>query len=271
MLRAVAILGALTLAGGAAAQPAGINDRPTVVATGTGQVTRTPEFVRIGFSVRGEGATPTEALSAVARQRAAIEAGVRSLRGITSAQVSNTQLSTQDVRGPSCSPSQPYLATQRLSVGECAIVGSIATMELEAKVYPAAKAGDVASMATQLGAKSIGVRGSGFENDSALQDEAAEKAVADARREAELVARAAGARLGQVLRIQDAVFPTAYSNVESVVVTGSRVQPFPEAPAPPPPPPPPLAVPLTFTPQPVTRTARVTLVFALEPGAGQSR
>lgn len=265
--RLMLLVAALAAVDHAAAQSANPSDRPTVVATGSGEVTRPPEFVRLAFSVRGEGSTATDALAALARQRSMIETGLQGLRDVKTLEITNTQISTEDVRAPNCSPAQPYRIAQHLSVGDCAIVGGIATMELEVKVSPATKAGDVASMASQLGGKSVGLRGSGFVDPSALQNEAARKAVADARRQGELVAQAAGGHLGQVLRIQDAAIPN-YMTMMDAEAMG--------APPPPPPPlpvpasPPHLAVALAFTPQPVTRTEHITVIFALEPGAESS-
>ncbi len=259
----IAVLAAafLVTAGEAAAQPLRIEDRPLVTAQGAGEVTRTPDWVRIGFSVRGEGATPVDALASLARQRDVVVASLRALKGIGALEISDSALSTQEVRSPACSPQQPYLAQQRLSTGDCAVVGAITTIEVDVKVRPATRAGDVASLAAQLGGKSVGLRGSGFDHESDVQAEAAQRAVAEARRQAELIARAAGGRLGELLRVQDGA-AVGYP----LVVSGSAVAPPPMGlPAPPAPPPPPVAqsVTLGFTPQPLTRISRVTLIFAL--------
>ena len=249
----------------ASSQALRIDDRPLVTAQGSGTIQHMPDWVSVGFTVRGEGATPVEALSSMARQRAVALASIHALKGMGAVEISDGSVSTQEVRNPACSPNQPYLAQQRLSTGECAVVGAITNIELDVKVRPATRAGDVASLATQLGGKNVGLRGSGFDHDDDVQAEAAQKAVIDARREADLIARAAGGRLGELLRVQDV------AAFNEMVVTGSRVAP-PSPPAPPPLPLPPAPAPVPqsvsfndFKPQPLTRTARVTLIFALTP------
>ena len=243
------------------AQPPRLDDRPLVTAQGSGTVQRLPDWVRIGFQIRGEGATPVEALAAMARQRAIALASLRALRGLDGSEISDGAVSTQEVRNPACSPNQPYLAQQRLSTGECSVVGAITSIELDVKVRPATRGGDVASLASQLDGKNVGLRGSGFDHDEDVQAEAAQRAVADARREADLIARAAGGRLGELLRVQD------QAAFNEMIVTGSRLSPpAPPAPLPIPPVPRPVsqAVALSdYRPQPLTRTASVTLVFAL--------
>lgn len=259
------LLTALMLAspGAAYSQALRLDDRPLVTAQGAGTVQHMPDWVRVGFTVRGEGTTPVEALSSMARQRAVVLASIRASKGMGDAEISDGSVSTQEVRNPACSPNQPYLAQQRLSTGECAIAGAITNIELDVKVRPATRAGDVASLASQLGAKNVSLRGSGFDHDEDVQAEAAQRAVADARREADLIARAAGGRLGELLRVQD------QAAFNEVVVTGSRgVPPSPPPPPPLPLPPTPAPVPQSvliadFKPQPLTRTARVTLIFAL--------
>lgn len=252
----------LLLASSAAhAQAPRIDDRPLVTAQGVGTVQHLPDWVRVGVTIRGEGATPVDALASMARQRAVALASVRALKGLGDVEISDGAVSTQEVRNPACSPNQPYLAQQRLSTGECAVVGAITTIELDVKVRPATRAGDVASLASQLGAKNVGLRGSGFDHDEDVQAEAAQQAVAHARREADLIARAAGGRLGELLRVQD------QAAFNEVIVTGSRLAPpAPPPPLPLPPTPAPVAQSVTITdykPQPLTRTARVTLIFAL--------
>ena len=234
-----------------------IDDRPLVTAQGSGTVQHMPDWVRVGFTIRGEGATSVEALSSMVRQRAVVLASIRASKGMGDAEISDGSVSTQEVRNPACSPSQPYLAQQRLSTGECAVIGAITNIELDVKVRPATRAGDVASLASQLGGKNVSLRGSGFDHEEDVQAEAAQRAVTDARREADLISRAAGGRLGELLRVQD------QAAFNEVVVTGSRSVP-PPLPLPPTPAPVRQSVFIPdFKPQPLTRTARVTLIFAL--------
>ena len=256
--RTLAALAATFLAHPAFAQVLAPVSEPSITVTGEGRASRAPDFVRVGFQARGEGRTAVEALTALSQQRTQVEAGIQRLKGVRDVRLTASQVTTTDVRSPACAPSnQRESARERLTQGDCIPIGVIATLDLEARVAPAERAGDVASIAAQLGARFVAVRGTGLEADDTLQAEASEKAVIDARQTAQRLAVASGGRLGKILRVQ-----------EGMLYDGGLpplpVPPISGTPPPPPPPPPPLAVPLAFASQPIVRTARVTLVYALE-------
>jgi len=265
--RAALVAAALVLApavASAQSQTQDLSGRPVIIAAGVGQISRDPDYVRLAFNLHSSGATGVEALAALEQTRATVEAGVRGIKGVSRVEIRTAQATTQDVRGPHCPSVAVYLPNTPnapANTGECAITGVSANLEVEVKVEPAARAGDVASLAGQLGGRSLQYRGSGINDDHALQGQATEAAVADARHEAEVLARAAGVRLGQVLRIQDQ---------NAGLITPQYLAPLP-VPSPPPPPPvavaavPVLATSIPYSPQPVNHTVRVTVVYALEP------
>lgn len=201
-------------------------------------------------------------MAAAMKTREAVEAGLKGMRDAPRLDFRNSQFSVQDIRARGCAGDRsPPIAMSNaavLSTGDCAVVGAIATLEVQARVWPAAKFGDAASMATQKGARNAGYRGGGLDSDDALVEAASQAAVADARRQATLLARSSGVALGPVLRVSDGM---AYTPPVAEMLG---------APPPPPPPPPPpafeqLSVSVAFRPPPIMRTSRVTLTFAIAP------
>ena len=148
-----------------------------------------------------------------------------------------------------------------LSTGECAVIGSIATTNVQVKVTPAKQVGDVASLAAQLGAADVNVSNGGLVDTQPLEDKAMRLAVADAKRQAQLIADASGRMLGSILRIQDSQAgangplpipppppPPAYEAREDIVVSAAK-----------------LTAPLPMTPPTITRAARVSVTYSLLP------
>ena len=149
-----------------------------------------------------------------------------------------------------------------LSAGDCAVIGSVATLNFQTKISPAKRVGDAASLIAQLGGSEVNVSGGGLNDDQALLDEAMRDAIADARRQAQLIAQASGVKLGPIGRVQDS----------QAITTPPMPYAASNAPPPPPPPPPgydvggftPLAVKFALDPAPITRTARVTITYQID-------
>jgi uncharacterized protein len=256
MIARTALAAALTLSfAGTASAQMGPPDRPTIMVSGTGKARKPAEFAILGFSVTGEGKTAAEAIKAMNASREKIEANLRGQKELKVTEVTAENLNVQDARGPECS--RPIIQPT-LSTGECAIIGSIASTSMRARLQPAAKFGDAVSLVAQLGGKSPRLHGSGLLDRQALDADATTAAVADARREAEVLAKAAGVKLGPILRIQDG---DSRFDVRDIMVSGA---------APPPPPPAPpvmerIESPTAVTLRDIEANARVTIIFAIEP------
>lgn len=231
---------------------------PMVTVIGDGRAEAPADFAWLTFNLRGEGASAPDAVTALTASRGKLEASLKALPGKPTLEVRGGTLSIREVRPKSCVINY---AAPNLSTGECAVIGSVATVGLQVKVTPAKQVGDVASLAAQLGGADVNLNGGGLADDQALQDKAMREAIADAQRQARLIAESSGRHLGPILRIQDS---------QANVVNG-----FPPAP----PPPPPayeareefafaaarLAAPLAMTPPPIARNARVTVTYSLLP------
>jgi uncharacterized protein YggE len=181
-------------AGPASASAATTVDRPgagqfqeSVLVTGTGEVSATPDTLVADFAVQADGTTVGKALdranSAAVKMRDTL---VRA--GVVAAD----------------------LQTSNFSIGskvddKQAIIGYTASEGLTAKIRDLPKAGEVMSAAIAAGGDAVRLNGVSFaiEKDAALLAEARRKAFADARQKAELYAGEAGRPLGRVLQVSE--------------------------------------------------------------------
>jgi uncharacterized protein YggE len=231
---------------------------PMITVIGNGRAETPADFAWLNFNLRGEGTSSPEAVTTLTNARGKLEASLKALPGKPTLEIRGGTLSIREVRPKSC---MVNYAAPNLSTGECAVIGSVAQVGFQVKVTPAKQVGDVASLAAQLGASDVNVNNGGLLDGQPLEDKAMREAVADAQRQARLIAESSGRHLGPILRIQDS--------------QANAVNSFP--PAPPPPPPPyeaqdvgafsaaRLAAPLGMTPPPIVRTARVTVTYSLLP------
>ncbi|MET0294834.1 MAG: SIMPL domain-containing protein [Caulobacter sp.] len=261
MIARTALAAALivSFAGAASAQMAP-PDRPTIVVSGTGKARKPAEFAILGFTVTGEGKTPAEAIKLMNASREKIEANLRGHKELKVTELTAEHMNVQDARGPECGRPRPIVPAM-MNTGECAIVGAVASITVQARLQPAAKFGDASSLVAQLGGKAPRLHSSGLLDRQALDADATTAAVAEARREAEILAKAAGVKLGPILRIMDG--DNRY-DVRDIMVTGNRMD------APPPPLPLPPVIervesPTDITLRDIEANARVTVIYAIEP------
>lgn len=227
---------------------------PTIAVIGSGRAERSADYAFLNFTLRGEGATSPEAVKALVNAQARLDVSLPKLPGRPTTETRSSNLQIREVRGKNCE-NRGYGYPQMAS-GDCAVIGFIATQTFQLRVTPATKAGDAASLVAQIGGFDVNASGGGVSDEHALEDAAMRDAVADAKRQAELLAAASGVKLGSILRVQD-------SQANPVVVSASSA-----AASPPPPlplPPVQLASPLPYAPQPIVRTARVMVTYGLEP------
>jgi uncharacterized protein YggE len=228
---------------------------PMITVIGNGRAETPADYAWLNFNLRGEGPTSPEAVAALTTARGKLEASLKALPGKPTLDVRGGTLSIREVRPKSCIANY---AAPTLSTGECAVIGSVAVVGFQVKVTPAKQVGDVASLAAQLSAADVNVNSGGLLDDQALEDKAMREAIADAQRQARLIAESSGRHLGPILRIQDSQanainsFPPApppqYEAREEMAFSPTK-----------------LAAPLAMTPPPITRNARVTVTYSLLP------
>jgi len=220
--------------------------------TGIGTVSTTPDIAVIDYWAVGEGKTPDEATNALVARQKAILAGINGLlQG--SAQITNGSLSVIAVRGPECREANGYNPQPKLEQGACAIVGYLATMQGAVRTSQVDKAGTAVGLASRLGARDARLQTFQLADRQAAYSAAMERAIADAKRQAATIARAAGEKLGPIMMVRDQNFQPA----EDIGMFARR------APAAPPPPLAPVEI--NINPQPIETRAQVFVSFAIVP------
>jgi uncharacterized protein len=109
----------------------------------------------------------------------------------------------KDVQTSRFDVSPLYADTPRTGRGTPQITGYRASNQVQVEVHGVDKVGGVLDALVAAGANDVGGVTFGIAEPAPLQDEARKKAIADARRKAELYAAATGSTLGRVLDIDE--------------------------------------------------------------------
>jgi uncharacterized protein YggE len=162
-----------------------------VVVVGEGKVTVPPDLAQVRSGVTTTAKTVKEAVETNSRTMAA---AITSLTesGIAQRDVQTSQFSIQPVYTPPDQHSETKLTGYRVS------------NQVTAKVRHIDKLGDVLERLVAAGATDVWTVEFLVSDPSRALDEAREAAIADARRKAEVFARAAGVNVGRVVSIEEA-------------------------------------------------------------------
>lgn len=183
-LLAVALTGCVASAG---AVDAAAPER-TVTASGSGTVHATPDQADMSFGVT---ATNTNAKKSL---EAASKAVDRITAAMAKAGIAKEDVQTQDVN---VNPNYNYRAPKPT------ITGYTTNITVRVTVRDIGTLGDVIGAANAAGADNIQGPGFTISDDSEFHDQAIDKAVADARKRAEAMAKAAGKSVGAVVSISE--------------------------------------------------------------------
>jgi len=171
----------------------------TVTASGSGTASATPDQAEMSFGVTTQDKDAKKALSDASKVAEQISTAVQQ------AGVDKKDIQTQNVSVfPTYDGNPPSME----------ITGYQANLSVSVVVRDLADLSDVISAATNAGASNISGPSFSVEDDTAYRQTAIDEAVADARKNAEAMAKAAGKTVGEVLRIS---------------ATDTGVQPFPMA------------------------------------------
>jgi uncharacterized protein len=185
MLLAVAIAGTL-----AAAPALGQGIPPPMISvTGEATVSVPPDLAEVDGGVSSEAKTAREASEANNAAMAKVLAALKGA-GIDAKDIQTSRLSLQ-----------PQSAPNR--TGPSAVVGYRASNRVTLRVRDVTRVANVIDTLVGAGANEIGGINFMVSQASKLLDEAREQAVADARRKAEIYAKAAGVTLGAPLSISE--------------------------------------------------------------------
>jgi uncharacterized protein YggE len=191
-------MAALTLAAGLVAAPALAHDAHpmdrTIVVTGIGEASATPDIAYLNLGVEAEGATAAEALR---KNSAQMDATIKLLR--------DAGVDKKDIQTSSLNVGAKYDYSRDNSPPR--IIGYQATNTVSVKLRNLDKAGAIIDKAVGVGANRLDSISFGFADPKPLMNSARKSAVADARDRAGLYADAAGVKLGPVLQISDSFTP----------------------------------------------------------------
>ncbi len=191
---AACLLG-LWVAGGMAVPRAQAQERPTpghVVVVGEGKVAVAPDLAQVRSGVTTVAKTVKEAVETNSRTMAAVITSLTE-SGIVQKDIQTSQFSIQPVYAPT-DGQHP----------ESKLTGYRVSNQVTAKVRRIEKLGDVLERLVAAGATDVWNVEFLVSDPSKALDEAREAAIADARRKAEVFARAAGATVGRVISIEEA-------------------------------------------------------------------
>lgn len=195
MMRGAALAMALSLpmAAGAWAQDGAARTEAMVITvTGEGRVDQAPDMATLSLGVTTEGATAAEALAANSAEIAKV------LERLTAAGVEPRDMQTS---GLSVNPNwQNYSSSDTPK-----IAGFIANNGVTVRIRALDGLGAVLDAAVQDGANQLNGVEFGLQEPRPAQDEARRRAVADAKARAELLAGAAGVKLGAIRSIKESL------------------------------------------------------------------
>ncbi|NWG70186.1 MAG: SIMPL domain-containing protein [Parvularculaceae bacterium] len=188
---AAAVIAACSAAPVAMADAPGAAASRTIVVNGLGEAAGAPDMAVLSVGVDAQAPTAAQALKENSAKMNATIAKLKA-RG-----VADKDMQTQNL---SISPLYKYDAP---GSAPPRIIGYQATNTLSVKLRDLAAAGSVIDDAVAKGANNLGGIAFTFADPRPLMDKARTAAVEDARRKAELLAKAAGVGLGPVLQITD--------------------------------------------------------------------
>jgi uncharacterized protein YggE len=190
------VLAAFTALLGAAPAARAAVDRPfpLITVTGEGSVMAKPDVAHATAGVTSEAKTPSEATDANAKTMGAVIAALKDA-GIAEADIRTARFSIAAV----------YANRER--GGPSRITGFRVSNQVSATVRDIARLGAILDRLVEAGANDISGVAFAVSNPSKLLDEARAAAIADAKRKAELFARAAGAQVGRAVSISEEEVP----------------------------------------------------------------
>lgn len=201
---AIALTGCVASAAGVASPAL----ERTVTASGSGTVHATPDQADMTFGVTAQNANAKKALESASK---AVD---RITGAMAKAGIAKEDVQTQNV---SVDPVYDYKAPKPV------ITGYRADITVRVTVRDIGTLGDVIGAANAAGADNIQGPAFTIADDSTFHGQAIDKAVADARKRAETMAKAAGKSVGAVVRISEVSIssPSPYYGARELKAAGA--------------------------------------------------
>jgi len=174
----------------AKAQQSQSERQASIIVIGEGNISAAPDYAQITAGVTTKGRTAKEASDANSKLISAVTAALLDA-GIAQKDMQTTRFSVQPVYATQGSNTEPKLS------------GFSASNQVTVTIRQIDRAGDIVDRMVASGATNISSLVFRHSDTSKLLDQAREAAIADARRKAELYARASGVALGRVMWITE--------------------------------------------------------------------
>jgi uncharacterized protein YggE len=185
------------------------SDFPAAISvTGEASISMPPDLAEIDAGVASDAKTAREASDANNAAMGKVLAALKT-SGIDEKDYQTSRLSLQ----PQYAPNRPGYSAS----GPSAIVGYRASNRVTIKLRDVAKVAGVIDTLVAAGANDVGNIGFSISQASKLLDDARDKAIADARRKAEIYAKAAGVTLGAPLSISEGGAPAPVFRAKAAV------------------------------------------------------
>ncbi|MEG3171884.1 SIMPL domain-containing protein [Sphingomonas sp. ZB1N12] len=224
----------------------------TVQVTGTGTIQTAPDIALLTIYIRGEGPTPDAATTMIAAKQKAVNEALVGLLGSNS-ELTASNVTIIEARSGACADGQGYGSRPRLSTGDCAVSGFIATMQTSVRTRAVEKAATAAGLASRLGASDARVQGFALSDPEAARARANMAAIADAAKRAAALASGAGLRLGPIIAVRD---QASYDITVTGALRGANAPAAPPAPRVSP-------VTIDLKPTPIETRAQVFVSYAI--------
>ncbi|HEV8028752.1 MAG TPA: SIMPL domain-containing protein [Stellaceae bacterium] len=215
----MAIVGAAAcFAPGASAQPAPPQDstETRIVVSGDGSVEVAPDTARLSGGVTAKAKTVKEAVDTTSKTMAAMTAALLQ-SGIAQKDIQTNRFSVQ----PVYAAPDPH--------GDQAVVGYSVSNQVTVKLHDIDKVGPTLDRLVAAGATNVGNVVFEVSDPSTALDKAREAAITDAKRKAELYARAAGIALGGVVWVKEESASAAPMQMRELTVLRGGAAPVPIA------------------------------------------
>jgi uncharacterized protein YggE len=249
----------------ASSQPVSQPNAVSVISVSAkGTVTTPPDWAAVSGTVRAQAKDQQTALRLMSVKQDAISQGLARLAGAKTVSIKTVALTFTPMLPAGCHGDDdagypPNTVRTRGNDVSCEPIGVEGMVKLTAIIHPAERMGAAASLAVQLGMEDVQMSGSGVDDDEALEANADRAAFDQAMRQAKMLAAAANAHLGRIIRLnrsgaQQLEPDDGYKEFSDEAVKVDLLRP-----------PPPIApdVVLNLTPPKVTKTNYVLVDFEL--------
>ena len=177
----------------------------TVSFSGKGEAFAAPDTALVSFTITQEASAVADAQAAATKQTNKVLAALKDLG-----------IADKDVKTVSYNISQRYeyskitCVTYPCPSGERTLKGYDVNEMVEVKIRDISKSGDVLSALGGLGVTNVSGLSFTLDDDSAVTQQAREKAVTDAKKKAEETAQALGVKLGKLVNYSESNYPVPY-------------------------------------------------------------